>query len=172
MIEKLRRLFSMNGNLILDFLNGNFIATILGGALTITAVFVERKIERSNIKKENIELFKKIFEDILSDTEKGLEKIENIASDSRALSNSSLSDTIDAIEDFKDNKKLIYNIDDNELRNDIRTTFKEIEAIVEWGKEISSQSEVFSTRVDISFIDKVKNTKIEIGKIKARVKKI
>ena len=83
-----------------------------------------------------------------------------------------MSDTIDAIEDFKDNKKLIYNIDDNELRNDIRTTFKEIEAIVEWGKEISSQSEVFSTRVDISFIDKVKNTKIEIGKIKARVKKI
>lgn len=162
----------MSVNHILDFLNGNFIASILGGIITLTAVVVERKIESSNIKKENIELFKKIFEDILSDTEKGLEKIENIASDSRVLSESSLSDTIDAIEDFKDNKKLIYNIDDNELRNDIRATFKEIEAIVEWGKEISSQSEVFSTRVDISFIDKVKNTKIEIGRIKARVKKI
>lgn len=162
----------MNGNLILDFLNGNFIAAILGGVMAIAAVFVERKIESSNIKKENIELFRKIFEDILSDTENGLEKIRNIASDSKVLSDSSLSDTIDAIEDFKDNKKLIYNIDDNELRNDIRTTFKEVEAIVEWGKKISSQSEVFSKSAEIPFIDKVKNTKIEIGKIKARVGKI
>lgn len=162
----------MNGNPFLDFLNGNFIAAILGGVMAIAAVFVERKIESSNIKKEKIELFRKTFEDILSDTENGLEKIRNIASDSRVLSNSSLSDTIDAIEDFKDNKKLIYNIDDSELRNDIRTTFKEVEAIIEWGKEISSRSEVFSTGVEISFIDKVKNTKIEIGKIKARVGKI
>lgn len=162
----------MRGNLILDFLNGSFIATILGGAITISAIFIARKNESLNIKKENIELFKKIFEDILSDTENGLEKIKNIASYSRVLSDSSLSDIIDAIKDFKDNKKLIYNIDDSELRNDIRTTFKEIEAIVEWGKEISSQSGVFSTGVDDYFIDKVKNTKKEIGKIKAKVRKI
>jgi hypothetical protein len=162
----------MRGNLILDFLNGSFIATILGGAITISGIFIARKNESLNIKKENIELFRKIFEDILSDTENGLEKIKIIASYSRVLSDSSLSDTIDAIEDFKDNKKLIYNIDDSELRNDIKTTFKKVEAIVELGKEISSQSGVFSTGVDDYFIDKVKNTKKEIGKIKAKVRKI
>jgi len=171
-MEKLRRLFLMRGNLILDFLNGSFIATILGGAITISGIFIARKNESLNIKKENIELFRKIFEDILSDTENGLEKIKIIASYSRVLSDSSLSDTIDAIEDFKDNKKLIYNIDDSELRNDIKTTFKKVEAIVELGKEISSQSGVFSTGVDDYFIDKVKNTKKEIGKIKAKVRKI
>nr|DAO10280.1 MAG TPA: hypothetical protein [Caudoviricetes sp.] len=162
----------MKGNLILDFLNGSFIATILGGVITIAAVFVKSKYESLNIKKENIELSRKIFEDILSDTENGLEKIKNIASYSGVLSDSSLSDIIDAIEDFKDNKKLIYNIDDGELRNDIRTTFKKVEDIVKLGKVISSQSGVFSTGVNDSFIDKVKNTKKEIGKIKVKVKKI
>lgn len=162
----------MKGNLILDFLNGSFIATILGGVITIAAVFVKSKYESLNIKKENIELSRKIFEDILSDTENGLEKIKNIASYSGVLSDSSLSDIIDAIEDFKDNKKLIYNIDDGELRNDIRTAFKKVEDIVKLGKVISSQSGVFSTGVNDSFIDKVKNTKKEIGKIKVKVKKI
>lgn len=161
-------------NDLIAILNSNIACSLLTGAITLAAVFLERSVNDRKSREREIDITKKMFIDMINQTYSILSKMETLAEESKSLSNRQLNSLRDVVYSYKGEKIRVYSINDNDVRLRINNLFNDMEYnFLNSYQDLLTQNSInYSFQIDDTLLQNIKSKKKECESVKSKIESV
>ena len=162
-------------NDLIVILNSNIACSLLTGAITLSAVFLERAVNDRKSREHEIDITKKMFIDMINQISSILSKMETLAEESKSLSYRQLNSLRDIVYSYKGEKIRVYStIDDDDVRLDINNLFNDIEYnFLDSYQGLLNQNSINSSfQIDDTLLQNIKSKKKECESVKRMIESV